>query len=49
MVKLNGQPAEFTFTIDVKRAETGITETFEMVGHVVDQDEQTTTEEKECQ
>lgn len=31
----NTQPAELRFTLQIKRAATGITETVEMVGHVL--------------
>ena len=39
MIDLAGQPAEVHFTIEVKRAATGLTETYQMVGHVVPQPE----------
>ena len=32
MISLAGQPAEVRFTLDIKRATTGLTETIEMVG-----------------
>ena len=32
MINLAGQPAEVRFTIDIVRAETGLTETIEMIG-----------------
>lgn len=35
MIELAGKPAEVHFTIEVKRAATGLTETYQMVGHVV--------------
>lgn len=35
MVELSGQPAELRFTLEITRAATGITETVEMVGHVI--------------
>ena len=35
MIELEGKPAEVHFTIQVKRAATGLTETYQMVGHVV--------------
>ena len=34
MANLNTQPAELRFTVEIKRAETGKTETIDMVGHV---------------
>jgi hypothetical protein len=36
MTDLVSKPSEIRFTIDIKRAATGLTETVEMVGHVVD-------------
>ena len=36
MINLGGDEAEIKFTIDVKRAETGKVETFEMIGKVID-------------
>ena len=42
MISLSGQPAEISFTIDVKRAATGLTETYQMVGHVMPADPQVT-------
>jgi hypothetical protein len=33
MIELEGKPANLFFTIEVKRAATGKTETFEMIGH----------------
>lgn len=32
MIELAGQPAEIRFTLEIKRAATGLTETVEMVG-----------------
>ncbi len=34
MTDLNTQPAEMRFTLHIKRAATGLTETVEMVGHI---------------
>lgn len=34
MSELTGQPAEVRMTIEVKRAATGQTETFDLVGHI---------------
>ena len=34
MANLSTQPAELRFTVEIKRAETGKTETVEMVGHI---------------
>lgn len=39
MIDLSGTPAEITFTIEVKRAATGLTEKYQLVGHVVPQPE----------
>lgn len=39
MIELNGQPAELRFTLHITRAETGETETYEMVGHTIDESE----------
>lgn len=36
MQNLNGQLGELRFTIEVKRAETGEVETYEMVGKITD-------------
>jgi hypothetical protein len=33
VIELNGQPANLFFTLEVTRAATGKTETFEMIGH----------------
>lgn len=35
MIELEGQPAELHFTLEITRAATGLTETVEMVGHIV--------------
>ena len=35
MNELKGQPSAISFTVTVKRAATGIEETYDMVGHVV--------------
>ena len=35
MIELTSQPAELRFTLEITRAATGLTETVEMVGHVV--------------
>jgi hypothetical protein len=32
MIELNGQPAEVAFTITIKRKETGLEETYELIG-----------------
>lgn len=34
MSDLTGQPAELTFRLEIKRAATGQTEVFDMVGHI---------------
>ena len=47
MIELAGKPAEVHFTIEVKRAATGLTETYQMVGHVVP--EPTVGEENDSQ
>lgn len=39
MIDLATQPAELRFTLEIKRAATGLTETVEMVGHVAPQAE----------
>lgn len=38
MVELSGGLGEFRMTIEVKRAETGKTETFDLIGKVVNDD-----------
>ena len=40
MIDLATQPAELRFTLEIKRAATGLTETVEMVGHMQPQAEQ---------
>ena len=35
MINLGSEPAELRFTLEITRAETGLKETVEMVGHVV--------------
>lgn len=40
MAELQGQAGELRFTIEVKRAATGETQTFEMVGKVTDDTEE---------
>lgn len=49
MIELAGQPAELRFTLEIKRAATGKTETYAMVGHInptpQPQPEETTQEE----
>ena len=35
MINLASQPAELHFTLEIARAETGLKETIEMVGHVI--------------
>lgn len=37
MIELSGQPAELHFTLEIKRAATGLTETVQMVGHIAAQ------------
>lgn len=34
MIDLTGQPGELHFTVQVKRAATGETETYELIGHI---------------
>lgn len=46
IAKLNGQPGELRFTIEIKRAATGLTETHELVGKILP-DPPAETEEKE--
>ena len=43
MSDLTGQPGELHFTVQVKRAATGETEAYELIGHI-GQDEQPTEE-----
>lgn len=40
MAELQGKPGELRFTVEVKRVATGKTETFEMVGHVLPETEE---------
>jgi hypothetical protein len=47
MIELQGRPGELRFTLQIKRAATGETETVEMVGHLLPADE--TQELKEAQ
>jgi hypothetical protein len=35
MINLGSEPAELRFTLEITRAATGLTETVEMVGHIV--------------
>lgn len=49
MIELSGKPAEVHFTIEVKRAATGITETYQMVGHVVPEPTPIVGEENDSQ
>lgn len=45
MPELQGQPGELRFTIEIKRADTGVVETHELVGTIIGvQDEQEETE-----
>jgi hypothetical protein len=44
MPELQGQTGELRFTIEVKRAETGAIETYEMVGKIIAADEQEESE-----
>jgi hypothetical protein len=46
MSKLNGKVGELRFTIQVKRAETGKVEEYEMVG-VIDHGDENTVEEEQ--
>ncbi len=39
MISLVSQPAELRFTLEITRAATGLTETVEMVGHVIPEPE----------
>lgn len=41
MSELISEPAELHFTINITRAATGLTETYDMVGHVVPPEEDT--------
>ncbi len=52
MSNLVSEPGELRFTVEVKRATTGETETFDLVGHIVAKEEaRQSSEEKEetCQ
>jgi hypothetical protein len=40
MIELNGQPAEVAFTITIKRKETGLEETYNMVGVITEEEPQ---------
>lgn len=40
MIELNGQPGELRFTVEVKRAETGEIETYELVGKITPDEEE---------
>lgn len=42
MNELNGQPGEVRMTIEVTRAATGEKETFEMVGKIIEEIEEST-------
>lgn len=46
MADLSGQPGELRFTIEIKRAATGETETHELVGQIIP-DEDDTIEDEE--
>jgi hypothetical protein len=46
MINLSAQPAELHFTLEITRAETGLTETVEMVGHVIPAEPQPETTEE---
>ena len=39
MPELQGQPAEVRFTLSIKRAATGLTDTFDMVGKILPEGE----------
>jgi len=39
-MELEGQTGELRFTVEIKRAATGETETYELVGKVVEEDEE---------
>lgn len=39
MADLKGNPGEIRFTIEVKRAETGDVETYDLVGKIADEDQ----------
>jgi hypothetical protein len=38
LIELTGQPAEIGMTIHVTRKETGVTETYELIGKVINED-----------
>ena len=38
-VELVGAPGEVTMTIEIKRADTGLVETYDLVGHITDVEE----------
>lgn len=40
MINLNTEPAELHFTLEIKRKDTGLVETVQMVGHVIKQEEE---------
>lgn len=40
MADLSTQPAELRFTLEITRKDTGKVETIEMVGHVINQEEE---------
>ncbi len=40
MSELQGQPGELRFTVEIKRAATGETETYELIGTIADEQEE---------
>lgn len=44
MIELSGTPGELRMTIEIKRAATGETETHELIGKVIAEDEEETEE-----
>lgn len=40
MAELTTQPAELRFTLEITRKDTGKVETVEMVGHIINQEEE---------
>jgi hypothetical protein len=48
MTDLITEPSEVRFTLEITRAETGLTETVEMVGHIVSVEPEVIEGENEC-
>ncbi len=43
MVELKGNPGEVRFTVTVKRAETGLEETYDMIGTIIGEEDGSNT------